>query len=166
MITALMTAPALAGWRILGYVVCFGAAAGGLYSWGHHNGYAALKADWDAQTVRQQADYQARLADYAEQLEQFRIQEHERQETYETRIRTVGSQRDAALASLRDRAERPAVPASGGASQACAGSTGAQLSRADAAFLVGLAGRADEIRAALERCQGGDLAQDGGRLDH
>lgn len=146
-------------------VLALAAAAGG-YVKGHDDGFADLKADWDAQTARQQADYQTRLKDYAEQLEQFRIQEHERQETYETRIRTVGSQRDAALASLRDRAERPAVPASGGAAQACAGATGAQLSRPDAAVLVRLAARADELRAALERCQGGDVAQDGGRLDH
>jgi hypothetical protein len=163
-ITSLMTA--LLGWRVVGCIACFGAAAGGLYGWGHHQGYAALKADWDAQALRQKGDYEVRLRDYAEMLEQLRTQEHERQETYEQRIRTVGSQRDAAFASLRDRAERPAVPASGGAASSCQGATGASLSRSDATFLAGEAARADELRAALERCQGGDVAQDGGRLDH
>lgn len=166
MIEALMTSPALAGWKFFGYLACFGAVAGGLYGWGHHRGYAELKADWDAQTVRQQKDYETRLRDYGELVEQLRVQEYERQETYEQRISTVGSQRDAAFASLRDRPERPAVPASGGAAEACKGATGRELSRPDAALLVGLAARADELRAALERCQGGDLVQDGGRLDH
>lgn len=161
-----MGSGALAAWRWVGWLFCVGALVGGGYGYGHHRGYAELKADWDAQQVRQKDDYEARLRDYAEMLEQLRIETSQRQETYEARIRTVGSQRDAAFASLRDRAERPAVPASGAAAQACAGASGRELSRPDAAFLVGLASRADELRAALERCQGGDVAQDGGRLDH
>jgi hypothetical protein len=165
MLAALMTPGALALWRMAGYLACFGAVAGGLYGWGHHIGAAVVQAKWDAQTVVQQKNYEAQLLDYTQQLEALRQQVHERQVTYESRIRAVGVQRDAALASLRDRAERSALPASGGAAQACAGATGASLSRPDAEFLVGLAARADDLRAALERCQGGDVAQDGGRLD-
>jgi TolA-binding protein len=165
MITPLMTAPALAAWRVVGWFACVGLVVGGAYAWGHHRGYGELKSEWDAQQLRQQKDYADRLSDYAEQLEQLRIETSQRQETYEDRLRTVGRQRDTALAGLRDRAERPAVPASGGAAQACAGASGRELSRPDATFLVGLAARADELRAALERCQGGDVAQDGGRLD-
>jgi TolA-binding protein len=161
-----MIGEALAGWRLFAALAVIGAAIGAAFGFGHHVGYLELKADWDAQQIRQRKDYENRLSDYAEQLEQLRIETSQRQEDYENRLRTVGRQRDAAYASLRDRPERPAVPASGGAAQACQGATGRELSRPDAAFLVGLAARADELRAALERCQGGDLAQDGGRLDH
>lgn len=123
------------------------------------------QGEWDADKVKQQQDYAARLSDYAQQVEALRAQDKERTATYETRLRTVDTQRNAALASLRNRAERADLPASGAGAEACQGSTGRELSRPDAAFLVWLASRADELRAALERCQGGDVAMEGGRMD-
>lgn len=139
--------------------------AGG-YIKGHHDGFADVTADWNKQQIRQKDDYINRLRDANEQIEMLRLKDHERQESYETNLRGVSRQRDAALAGLRDRAERPAVPASGAGAEACKGASGAQLSRRDAEVLVGLAARADELRAALERCQGGDVATEGTRLDH
>lgn len=69
------------------------------------------------------------------------------------RVRAAGA---AALAGLRNRPDRQ--PASAGgvpqAAPACAGATGAELYRPDATFLVGLAQRADEQRAALAACYG------------
>lgn len=141
-----------------------GLAAG--YVKGHHDGDASLRADWNAQQLRQKDDYITRLRDANEQIEVMRNQERDRQETYEAQIRRVGSQRDAAIASLRNRPERAAVPAADAGAEACAGASGAALSRPDAAFLVGLAARADELRAALERCQGGDIGTEQSRLDH
>lgn len=62
----------------------------------------------------------------------------------------------AALNSERMRQRSERRTASGGgvpeAPAACAGTTGAELSRPDAAFLVGFAQRADEQRAALAAC--------------
>jgi len=57
---------------------------------------------------------------------------------------------------MRQRAERRISPAGGvpEAAATCAGSTGAELSRPDATFLIGIAQRADEQRAALAACYG------------
>jgi len=57
---------------------------------------------------------------------------------------------------MRQRAERRPAPTSGmpEATATCAGATGAELSRPDATFLIGLAQRADEQRAALAACYG------------
>jgi hypothetical protein len=164
MIAELMTA--LSGWRFFAALAVLGAVIGAAYGFGHHVGFLELKADWDAQQIRQNNDYEARLREQADDLGNRILMLTQRQEDYEDRLRTVGRQRDAALAGLRDRPERPAVPASGAGAEACQGATGTSLSRSDAEFLVGEASRADELRAALERCQGGDVAQDGGRLDH
>lgn len=62
----------------------------------------------------------------------------------------------AQLDGLRQRADRRPAPTSGmlEAATACAGATGAELSRPDATVLVGFAQRADEQRAALAACYG------------
>lgn len=69
-------------------------------------------------------------------------------------IATIRSAHADDLSRLQQRANRKPTPASGlpSASPACQGSTGAELSREDAAFLVGEAARADEHRAALNAC--------------
>lgn len=149
-------------WLITGAAV---AVVAGAYYTGYDHGFNELRADWNEQQLVQSREYSTRLKDANEQLEVMRVEGQRKQETYEDRIRSISRQRDAAAASLRDRPERAAVPAAGTADQACAGATGAQLSRPDATFLAGLAARADELRAALERCQGGDVAADGGRMD-
>jgi hypothetical protein len=60
-------------------------------------------------------------------------------------------QRDAVIASLRNRPERPAsMPASAPDSVAC---TGTSLYRTDAEFLTGEAARADNLRIDLQACQ-------------
>ena len=54
--------------------------------------------------------------------------------------------------NVRNRPDR--VPGTTDAPRtACAGATGAELSGPDAVFLVGLAARADELRAELGACQ-------------
>lgn len=153
-------------WTLGGAAVALAAGLACGYVKGHNDGYAALKSDWDDQQLRQKDDYINRLRDATEELQVMRLREREKQDAYEANLRRVGSQRDAAIASLRNRPERVAVPASGAGAEACKGATGAALSRPDAAFLVGLAARADELRAALERCQGGDIALEGTRMDH
>lgn len=150
-------------WLITGTAAA--AVVAGAYRFGYEAGFNELRADWNEQQLVQSREFATRLRDVNEQLEVMRVEGQRKQEIYEDRIRSISRQRDAVAASLRDRPERAAVPASSPAAQACAGATGAQLSRPDATFLAGLAARADELRAALERCQGGDVAADGGRMD-
>lgn len=78
------------------------------------------------------------------EAEQRRINETDR----------ISRERDAAITSLQNRASRK--PASTGSlpspATSCQGSTGAELSRADAEFSLRLAARADEQREALRAC--------------
>jgi hypothetical protein len=66
----------------------------------------------------------------------------------------IAAQRDAAIASLRDRPPRRVVVAGGTSTPAanCQGATGAELSNSDSVFLLGEATRADNLRAALAAC--------------
>jgi hypothetical protein len=67
------------------------------------------------------------------------------------KVRTTAA---ADIARLQNRPDRKPIAAGGvpQAAAACAGSTGAELSRPDAEFSLGLATRADEQRAALSAC--------------
>lgn len=153
-------------WRMVGMCVTVGSVIGLSYCKGHKDGFNELRADWDAQQLTQQREYITKLRDQGEQIQMLQQRDHERQETYESRLRTVSAQRDAARASLRNRPERAAVPGSCGPAEAAAGTAGSIVYRADAEVLISIAARADELRAALERCQGGDVALEGTRMDH
>lgn len=78
------------------------------------------------------------------EVEQRRIDENER-------LRTIAA---SATASVQQRPNRQPAPASGSSPTptACKAATGAELSRPDAEFLIRLAERADEMRAALGAC--------------
>lgn len=78
------------------------------------------------------------------QVEQEKINENAR----------IAARYAAQLDGLRQRAERRPAPASGmpQATTSCAGATGAELSRPDAAVALGIARDADEQRAALAAC--------------
>lgn len=69
-------------------------------------------------------------------------------------IATVRGALAAANARVQNRPDRQPARAGNvpGTTPACQGSTGAELSRQDASFLVGEAARGDELRAALSAC--------------
>lgn len=157
--------PAFA-WRMVGMAVAICSVVSLSYCKGHKDAVNELTVDLQAQQLRQATDFSARLADANTELERMRAADRAKDATYETNMRDINRRHHAAVAGLRDRAERPAVPASGAGAEACKGTTGAELSRPDGEFLAGEAARADELRAALERCQGGDVATEGTRLDH
>jgi hypothetical protein len=71
-------------------------------------------------------------------------------EVHDGELRRIAAQHARDLAGVRDRAAR--MPEAARAS--CAGVTGAELSSRDAVDLVGLATRADAVRADLEACRG------------
>lgn len=72
----------------------------------------------------------------------------------ENEISRIRTDYDSAIARLQHRPDRKPAAASSvpGATPACQGATGVELSRADAGFLVGEAARADEQREALRAC--------------
>lgn len=65
-------------------------------------------------------------------------------------LRRVGIERDAAIASLRN---RPANRLPAAASPACAGASPASLSQSDAGVALGLAAAADQLRAEYQACR-------------
>lgn len=106
----------------------------------------AEHAEQEAQRISAEAAERDRLAK----------EQRKKDDAYEARIRSLNRQLADALERVSDRPDRLPEPARA----ACQGATGAELSARDSAFLIRLAGRADELRAALERCQGGgDEAQ-------
>lgn len=100
-----------------------------------------VKRGQDERAARQ---VEQELAARAGQIEQEKENEI-------SRIRTDYA---SAIARLQQRPDRKPAAASPvpGATPACQGATGLELSRADAGFLVGEAARADEQREALRAC--------------
>ncbi len=113
---------------------------------GENYGAKAVQAKWDSEkaaAVTAQRDKEAAL-----QASMDKLREEKNRETAKLR-RTVAALTD----SLRDRPERPSVPASANAGDGASGCTGAELYRQDSQFLVNEATRADQIRLALKSCQ-------------
>lgn len=85
-------------------------------------------------------------------LNRFRTQQESLgkiQDEKDSAVRDINAALDALLDSMRERSNRLPEPARA----ACAGTTGRELSGADATFLVRFAGEADRQRAALDACQ-------------
>lgn len=102
-----------------------------------------LQAQKEMQAVRNEAD--KRTAELQKAAEAA-------QKEKDNAIEVISGKLDSALVELRNRpprSGRPGVPPSSGT---CAGSTGAELSRPDAEFLVWEAARADRLQASLIQC--------------
>jgi hypothetical protein len=117
--------------------------------------YWRLDAAQDELAAVRAAAVSAALA-YSENARQIEQQHAQRvqgiTDAKDATLRRVRAAAAADLDRLRDRADR--VPGADIAPRpACAGATGAELSGRDAAFLVGLAERADWLRAELAACQ-------------
>lgn len=134
-------------------IAAAGAYALGRYQ-GHAAGFAELQADWDSAQLRQAQDYAKHLADMRAQRESEIADYQAKEAKHATDLLAVQRRADALARSLRDRPERP-VPGAAPTSAPATGCTGTVLYRQDAEFLIGEAARADQLRAALERCQGG-----------
>jgi len=89
-----------------------------------------------------------RTKEAALQANMDKLREEKNRETAKLR-RTVAALTD----SLRDRPERPAVPASTSAGDGASGCTGAAVYKQDGEFLIRESARADQIRLALIQCQ-------------
>jgi len=131
-------------WVLLGAVL----AVLGAFAAGDYHGHKSEATTWAARIEGERADA----------AEQARAVEREKQQEINDVLRKqnedlsgVNSGLAADLERLRNRPERPAhVPEHPRID--CPGATGADLSREDAAFLIGEAARADRLRAALAAC--------------
>jgi len=116
------------------------------YALGYKHGTLDIQANLDAQRADLIAAQRTKEAELQASMDKLR--EDKRRETAKL-ARTVAALTD----SLRDRPERPAVPASASAGDAGRGCTGAELYRPDSQFLVWENSRAETIRLALITCQ-------------
>lgn len=131
----------LIGWPLLWIGTLFGAVI-----FGYIHGREQVQAERDSEkatAVTAQRDKEAEL-----QANMDKLREEKNRETAKLR-RTVAALTD----SLRDRPERPAVPASTSAGDAGRGCTGAELYREDAELVVAESERAEIIRITLKKCQ-------------
>lgn len=103
-----------------------------------------------------QSDRKDQVAELLKESEKARQTEQNLHDDYgvlndlkDQELRRVATERDRAVAGLRSRPER--LPDT--AKAACAGSSGAELSRPDAEAFTGLAADADEVRTQLDACQ-------------
>lgn len=117
-----------------------GALAAGL-AIGGYTGWTFNQARHDAAMV--DAQQQAKQTE-----DQHNAQLAKQNQAHADAVRAVNRKLADALERLRNRPERKSEPARA----ACEGSTGAELSGPDAAFLEREAARADELRAAVSAC--------------
>ena len=129
---------------ILAVVLAF--VVNGFY-WNAHGSNAA-DTRWKAKIEQQRADAEAKAR---EQEKTWQEAANAIVKNQDAKLAATRRNLDAALDSLRDRPERPSTDTKPPGTD-CKGSTGAELSRADARFLVGEAARADTIRVGLEAC--------------
>ena len=132
------------------------ATALGAGLFGYAQGVKSVRAELDAYRAatamaQEQQRTEALTRERALQANANRL----RKDLTDEKTRLAAVQRELAD-SLRERADRPGgggVPATAGDRDAAPGCTGAELYRADAQFLVGIAARADTFRLQLAQCQ-------------
>lgn len=113
---------------------------------GYEAGARTVQAKWDtekADTITAQRTKEARLQAGMDQLRKEKNRETAKLQ------RTVA----ALTLSLRNRPERPAVPASASAGDAGGWCSGTGLYKSDSEFLIRESARADTLRLALIQCQ-------------
>ena len=124
--------------------IVFSTLAG--YGYGHKHGAETVQAEWDTEKTAIVTAQRTKEAELQAGMDKLRTEKN--RETAKLRS-TVAALTD----SLRNRPERPSVPASASAGDGTPGCTGAELYKPDGQFLVGESARADQIRLALITCQ-------------
>ena len=115
------------------------ALLGGAYFKGSHD----ANTKWEAEAAASKIAAQQQEAAWNESMQRVREKHNEEKAVVQSRLTT-------ALNSLRD---RPAVRLPEAARAACAGATGAELSRPDSEFLIREAARADSLAGDLRACK-------------
>lgn len=124
------------------WALVIAAAVATIAAAGWMKGAAHVQAKWDDEKHAQTVAAMEQRIEWEKQLANVRNEKN-------AELQRIGVALGDALERLRNRPERMPEPARA----ACKGSTGAELSGSDAGFLVGLAARADRLRADLAECQ-------------
>lgn len=132
-------------WPVLACTALASAFFAGYFQ-GTHHGEQVVQAAWDTEKAAIVTAQRNKEAELQASMDKLRTEKN--RETAKL-ARAVAALTD----SLRDRPERPSVPASANAGDGASGCTGAELYRQDSQFLVNEATRADQIRLALKSCQ-------------
>jgi len=124
---------------------------------GVQSGKSQIQSLWDAEVAQMALAQAAELDRAMTKTAALQAQVDQIRRSHRNEINRISREHSALVDSLRDRPEARAgaggVPEDSGAGIADrTGSTGLQLSRPDAAFLVGEAARADQLRVALVAC--------------
>lgn len=128
--------------RLLFVVMCLLVVALPSYDYGRRS----VQAKWDTEKAATATAQRTKEAELQAGMDKLRTEKN--RETAKLRS-TVA----ALTLSLRDRPERPAVPASASTGDGSGGCTGATLYRSDSEFLIRFSERADTLRLALITCQ-------------
>jgi uncharacterized membrane protein len=139
---------------IAGAVIAVAFAGGAGYVKGSAHGKAEVKAEWDAERLRQQEEYNKALKEAIEKQQAIQAEaDHIREET-SVKIKEANDLAANLSNRLRDRKERPATNTGAVSSptQSCSGASGAELARGDGEFLVRYAADAARLQAALDQC--------------
>jgi len=142
-------------WLILAAVLAIGAAGAGGYYKGHEVGQMTVQAQWDAERIKQEEAHAKALQESIEKQQALQAGADQLRQETDREKRDLAARNTALANSLRNRPERPAAQVgavSGAASTGPSGCSGKELFREDGAFLVRLAGEADELRVALKQC--------------
>lgn len=137
---------ALFNWRVWASVALAVALAASHWK-AYHLGVNTVQAEWDA--AQASADSAARAKEQSLQTQADQLRKAQ-----DDKLAQISRDLDSARAAIRllHNTPRPAnyVPPAPGAGTQC---SGASLFAEDAEFIIGEAARADELRAALERCE-------------
>ena len=118
----------------------------------YRSGKAEVRKDFDAYRLAQTQALQKAEALHRAKEQEWQDSANQTTKAKDEAIQNIHARLDDALGKLRERPARPAngpVPAPPGN---CPSTTGAQLLRDDAEFLVRLAARADTIAAERDAC--------------
>lgn len=116
------------------------------YGYGHEHGVAKVQAQWNTEKAAVAVAQRDKEAELQAGMDKLRKEKNNELARLNRHVRALSD-------SLRDRPERPAVPASASAGDGASGCTGAGLYKPDGEFLVGESARADTLRLALITCQ-------------
>lgn len=109
-------------------------------------GRRSVQAKWDTEKAATATAQRTKEATLQANMDKLRTEKNNELARLNTTVRRLSD-------SLRNRPERPAVPASAAVGDGAGGCTGATLYRSDSEFLIGEASRADTLRIALKACQ-------------